>query len=55
MALTVVDKELVNLFRLMYKTMDEFGSPTGEFSTMIELCKDNYDMKDYKTMPSPHN
>ena len=48
--MTIVDKDLVSLFKQMYTTMDHFGQTTSEFSTMVEACKDFYDLKDYRVM-----
>ena len=37
-ALTVIDKDLVNLFKSMYKTYEEHGVDFGTFTAKLDNC-----------------
>jgi hypothetical protein len=45
MALTIVDKELVQLFKAMYRVENKGGFSSGKFTTMVNECFEMIDQK----------
>lgn len=51
--MTIVDKELVRLFKMMYKTENALGFSGGKFTTFVQEAKELLDKKDITTMDTP--
>ena len=46
--MTVVDKELVNLFKAMYRTYENAGHHDGDFTAKLDHCESVHLAEKYK-------
>jgi hypothetical protein len=50
-ALTIVDKELVELFKSMYRMDFGIGEGKGEFCPLVEDCRELLESYEWEKMP----
>lgn len=46
-ALTTIDKDLVNLFKSMYKTYAEEGQGSGKFTARLDHCESSLEAENF--------
>jgi hypothetical protein len=52
-AMTIVDKDLVRLFKMMYKMENALGVSGGKFTTHVQEARELLDRKDITNMDNP--